>query len=177
MMKETIQKAINEQIKSELSAAYFYLSVAGYFEATNLTGFAYWMKIQSQEEVGHAMKFFNFLLDRGSRVTLLPIDQPPSDFQSPLDAFKQALQNEQRVTSQIHSLYGLSLQEQDYPAQVLLQWFVSEQVEEEKEVTRIIEELKLAGDNSSTLLLLNKALGTRRAEEATTTGEGKTSAF
>lgn len=171
MMNEVVQKALNEQIKSELSAAYSYLSMSGYFESANLSGFAQWMRAQSQEEVGHAMKFFNFLLDRGSRVTLLAIDQPPTNFKSALDVFQKALQHEQKVTSQIHHLYGLALQEQDYPAQVLLQWFVTEQVEEEKEASKIIEELKMAGDNSSALLLLNNTLGRRRVAESTSTTE------
>jgi ferritin len=161
-MKEAIQTALNQQIKAELYSAYFYLSASGYFESCNLSGFAHWTRLQSQEEVKHAMKFFDFILDRGSEVVLQAIDQPPASFQSPLDAFTQALQNEQHVTSLIHRLYGLTVQEQDYPAQVLLQWFISEQVEEEKEATRIVQELKMAGDNSSTLLLLNNTLSTRR---------------
>jgi ferritin len=173
MMKEAIQTALNEQIKSELASAYFYLSAFGYFECKNLSGFAHWMRVQSQEEVTHAMKFFNFMLDRGSRVILQAIDQPPVDFQSPLDAFLQALHHEQQVTSLIHRLYALAVQEQDYPAQVLLQWFIAEQVEEEKKVTKITEELKMVGDNVSALLLLNTTLSARRPEEITSTIEGE----
>jgi ferritin len=155
---------MNEQIKNEFYAAYFYLSVSGYFEAKHLTGFAHWMKVQSQEEVSHALKFFNFLLQHGSRVSLLSIDQPPSDFQSPLDAFSQALQNEKRVTSQIHHLYALALEEQNSDAQALLQWFIEEQVEEEESVSGVIEELKRVGEDADALLQLNKTLGTRDAE-------------
>jgi len=155
---------INEQVKNEFYAAYFYLSVSGYFEAKPLTGFAHWMKVQSQEEVSHAMKFFNFLLQHGSRVSLLSIDQPPSDFESPLDAFSQALQNEKRVTSQIHHLYALALEEQNADAQVLLQWFIEEQVEEEESVGEVIEELKRVGEDADALLQLNKTLGTRDAD-------------
>jgi ferritin len=155
---------MNDQIKREFDSAYFYLSAAGYFESTNLSGFASWMRIQSQEEVRHAMKFFDFMHDRGNQVILQGIDQPPHDFSSPLDAFTRALQNEQKVTASINDLYALSLREQDYPAQVLLQWFVTEQVEEEKNATRIVEELKMVGDNSSTLLLLNNEMGTRQPE-------------
>jgi len=155
---------INEQVKNEFYAAYFYLSVSSYFEAKPLTGFAHWMKVQSQEEVSHAMKFFNFLLQHGSRVSLLSIDQPPSDFESPLDAFSQALQNEKRVTSQIHHLYALALEEQNADAQVLLQWFIEEQVEEEESVGEVIEELKRVGEDADALLQLNKTLGTRDAD-------------
>ncbi len=164
MRKETLQEMINEQVKNEFYAAYFYLSVSGYFEAKPLTGFAHWMKVQSQEEVSHAMKFFNFLLQHGSRVSLLSIDQPPSDFESPLDAFSQALQNEKRVTSQIHHLYALALEEQNADAQVLLQWFIEEQVEEEESVGEVIEELKRVGEDADALLQLNKTLGTRDAD-------------
>lgn len=164
MRKETLQEMINEQVKNEFYAAYFYLSVSGYFEAKPLTGFAHWMKVQSQEEVSHAMKFFNFLLQHGSRVSLLSIDQPPSDFESPLDAFSQALQNEKRVTSQIHHLYALALEEQNADAQVLLQWFIEEQVEEEESVSEVIEDLKRVGEDADALLQLNKTLGTRDAD-------------
>lgn len=172
-MKEVIQIALNEQIKSELSAAYFYLSGSGYFELTNLSGFAAWMRMQSQEEVKHAMRFFNFMLDRGSPVTLQAIGQPAANFQSPLDVFTQALQHEQQVTTQINRLYALTLQEQDYPAQILLQWFVTEQVEEEKEMHRIIEELRMAGDNASALLMLNNTLGSRQAKAPDFTAEAR----
>jgi ferritin len=169
--QETLQQTMNEQIKNELYSAYFYLSVAGHFEAMHLPGFAHWMKVQSQEEVNHAMKFFNFLLQHDSRITLLPLDQPPCDFQSPLDAFSQALENEKRVTSQIHHLHALALQEQNANAQVLLQWFIEEQVEEEESVSEVIEDLKRVGEDADALLRLSKTLGTRHAEENLLVGE------
>ncbi|MGH2480438.1 MAG: ferritin, partial [Ktedonobacteraceae bacterium] len=156
----------------ELYSSYFYLSASGYLDSMNFSGFARWMRVQYQEEVVHAMKFFDFMLDRGSRPILQAIDKPPANFQSPLDAFTQALQQERQVTALIHSLYALTVQEKDYPAQVLLQWFISEQVEEEKTVSQIVEELKMAGDNSSTLLLLNSTVGSQRNTPAT---EGVTS--
>ncbi len=165
MSQETLQQTMNEQIKNELYSAYFYLSVAAHFEALHQTGFSHWMKVQSQEEVNHAMKFFNFLLLHGNRVTLLPIDQPPSNFQSPLDAFSQALENEKRVTSQIHHLYELALAEQNSDAQTLLQWFIEEQVEEEESVSEVIEDLKQVGEDADALLQLNNKLGSRHAEE------------
>lgn len=156
---------MNEQIKNELYSAYFYLSVSAHFEALHQPGFAHWMKVQSQEEVNHAMKFFNFLLQHGNRVTLLPIDQPPSNFQSTLDAFSQALENEKRVTSQIHHLYELALAEQNADAQSLLQWFIEEQVEEEESVSEVIADLKHVGDDADALSQLNNKLGTRHSEE------------
>jgi ferritin len=166
MMHDTVRAAMNEQIKQELQSAYLYLSAVGYFDSINLSGSAHWMRVQSREEVGHAMKLFTFIHDRGGRVVLHALDQPPSDFDSPLDAFTQVLQHEKQVTGQIHQLYALAVREQDYPAQVLLQWFISEQVEEEKSATRIVEELRMIGDSSSALLLLDRELGARQAEPA-----------
>lgn len=162
-MKESVQRAIDDQINQELYSAYFYLAAVAYFEAANFAGFARWMRVQSREEVEHAMKLFDFVHDRGGRATLQPIAQPPADFASPLDVFTRALQHEQHVTSLIHKLYALAVQEQDYPAQVLLQWFITEQVEEEKNAGTIVQELTMIGDNASALLLLNHELGKRQA--------------
>src|SRR5262245_28474512 len=163
-MKETVQTAIGDQIREELYSAYFYLSAASYFESISLTGFAGWMRQQSQEEIGHAMKLFNFVHDRGSRVVLQAIAQPPYEFTSPLDVFSSALEHERKVTARINDLYALTMREQDYPAQVLLQWFISEQVEEEKSTSQLVDELRMIGDNSSALLLLNNSAAARRSE-------------
>ena len=170
MINQAVQAAINEQIRHEFSSAHFYLSASGYFESITLSGFAQWMRLQSREEVVHALKLFDFLHDRGSRALLEAIDQPPHDFRSPLDAFTRALQNEQKITGLIHDLYALAVRERDYPAQVFLQWFVAEQVEEEKSIGRIIEELKMVGDNASPLLLLNRELGARAAADVPRAG-------
>jgi len=107
-LSKTIQGAMNEQIKNELYSAYLYLSMSAYCEAANLPGFAHWMRVQAQEEVGHAMKFYDFICERGGRVVLQAIDQPPVEFQSPLHVFEQTLEHEQKVTAMIHDLYGLS---------------------------------------------------------------------
>ena len=160
-MKDAVRDAISEQIKHEFYSAYLYLSMAGSFEAASLPGFARWMRKQSEEEREHAMKFFDFLLDRGERVQLQAIDQPPYSFRSPLDTFEQALEHEKEITTRIHELYDLSVQEKDYPAQVLLNWFVAEQVEEEKSAAGIVERLRMAGENSTALLLLDKEMGER----------------
>ncbi len=160
-MKGAVKDVINEQIKHEFYSAYLYLSMAGSFEVANLPGFAHWMYKQSEEEREHAMKLFNYLLDRGEHVQLLPIEQPPNAFRSPLDTFEQALEHEKDITSRIHRLYGLSVQEDDYPAQVMLNWFVAEQVEEEKSASEIVERLRMAGDDDAALLLLDKELGER----------------
>jgi ferritin len=165
-MNPTVLNAMNDQIQAELYSAYFYLSAVGYFEDANLAGFTKWMRMQAQEEVVHAMKLFDYVHDRGSRVTLQAIQQPPHDFDTPLDVFMRALEHERQVTAKINSLYALAVQENDYPAQVLLQWFITEQVEEEKSAARIAEELKMAGDNPSALLLLDNSVGTRRTTAA-----------
>lgn len=163
MRKETLHTMMNEQVTNEFYAAYFYLSMSSYFAAKNQPGMAHWMRVQSQEESEHAQKFFDFLLKSGKRVTLLGIEQPASEFESPLAVFSQALQNEKKVTSQIHHLADLARQEQDEAAQELIQWFVDEQVEEEESVSEIIEELQKVGEDANGLLLLNEKLSHRDA--------------
>ncbi|MGC9348319.1 MAG: ferritin [Anaerolineae bacterium] len=161
MLGQKMQDAMNEQIKNELYSAYLYLSMAAYFETENLTGFAHWMREQAEEEQEHALKFFDFINERGGRVTLHAIDQPPADFGSPLNVFEETLSHEQKVTSLIHDLYALALEENDYASQVFLQWYVAEQVEEEANVTEILERLKMLGDRGQGLLMLDRALGER----------------
>lgn len=160
-MKGAVRDAVEEQVGHEFYAAYLYLSMAGSFETANFPGFARWMRGQANEEQAHAMKFFDFLVDRGEDVQLRAIDAPPNAFRSPLDTFEQALEHEKEVTARIHNLYDLAVRESDYPAQVLLNWFVSEQVEEEKSATETVERLKMAGDDSAALLMLDSELGKR----------------
>ena len=166
MLSKTMQDAMNEQIKNELYSAYIYLSMSAYFETINLPGFAHWMQIQAQEEAGHAMRFYNFINERGGRVVLHAIDQPPAEFESPLDVFERTLEHEQLVTSMIHQLYALAVQEQDYASQIFLQWFVTEQVEEEDSASQVIDTLELIGDNRHALLMLDRELGSRVLESA-----------
>jgi ferritin len=161
-MKGAVRDAVGEQVGREFYAAYLYLSMSGYFETASLTGFAYWMRKQYEEEAQHALKLFDSLLDRGERVQLPSVDQPPSSFRSPLDAFEQALEHEKEVTAHIHELYDLAILEKDYPAKILLDWFVQEQVEEEKAATEIVERLKMAGEDGAALLMLDKELGERQ---------------
>ncbi|TCJ20465.1 ferritin [Rubrobacter taiwanensis] len=160
-MKGAVSEAINEQIKHEFESAYIYLSMAASFEEASLPGMARWMRHQSEEELEHGKKFMNFLLDRGEHVRLLGIDQPPDSFRTPLDAFEQALEHEKFITGRIHELYELAVRENDYPAQVLLQWFIEEQVEEEQMTSEIVDRLRLAGDDGSAILLLDRELGER----------------
>jgi ferritin len=161
MLNTTVQDAINEQIKNELYSAYLYLAMSAHFEASNLPGIGKWMRMQSNEEVEHAMKFFDYVNDRGGRVTLKGIDQPQSEWSSPLVAFEQVLEHEQKVTGMINNLYAIALKENDYPTQVLLHWYINEQVEEEKNATMIVEQLRMIGDHPNALLMLDHRIGER----------------
>ena len=164
MLSEAMQNAINEQIRDELYSAYLYLSMAAYFEATSLPGFASWMRVQSQEEVEHAMKFFDFVNERGGRVELHAIEQPIAEFESPLAVFEATYEHEQKVTALIHNLYRLALEEDDYAAQVMLHWFIEEQVEEEAGASQILDTLKRIGDKDQGLMMLDRELGRRGSE-------------
>lgn len=164
MLSKRMQDAMNDQIKMELESAYAYLAMAAYCEAQNLPGFAQWMQVQFQEELGHAMKFFTFINDRGGRVILQAIAQPQVEFQSPTDVFEQTLGHEQKVTTSINDLYKIATEEADYASQAFLQWFVTEQVEEEKNATGVLETLKLVGDEGQALVMLDRELGQRQPE-------------
>ena len=167
MLGPEMQDAMNEQIKNELYSAYQYLSMAAYCESANLPGFASWMRAQAREETEHAMKFYDFVLDRSGRVVLRGIEGPVVEFGSPLEAFEWALSHEQKVTAMINDLYGLVVRENDYASQAFLQWFVTEQVEEEKNTGDVVETLKMIGDKSEALFLLDRELGQRRVVEQT----------
>ncbi|MGQ9493464.1 MAG: ferritin [Anaerolineae bacterium] len=164
MLNKKLQDALNEQIKNELYSGYLYLAMSAYFEANNLPGFAHWMRVQASEEQTHALKFFDFVVDRGGRVELQAIDQPPVEFQSPLAVFEATLAHEQKVTGLIYKLYELAIAENDYPAQVMLQWFINEQVEEEKNAAQIVETLKMIGERGQALVMLDRELGQRGKE-------------
>lgn len=161
MLSKKLQDAINEQIKNELYSGYLYLAMSAYFEASNLPGFARWMRLQAAEEQEHALKFFDYLHDRGSRVTLKAIDQPPMDWDSPLAVFEDTLEHERKVTGLINKLYELALEGNDYPAQAMLQWFIEEQVEEEKNAEQIVATLKMVGEKGQALVMMDRALGQR----------------
>jgi ferritin len=167
MLGKAVEDAMNEQIRNELFSAYQYLSMAAYCESENLPGFAQWMRAQAREETEHAMKFYDFILDRNGRVVLEGIDGPLVQFGSPLEVFEKALEHERRVTAMINDLYGLAVREKDYASQTFLQWFVAEQVEEEKNTGDVVETLRMVGDKSEALFLLDRELGQRRVEEQT----------
>ena len=161
MKSKKLERAFNDQIQRELASAYLYLSMAAYFESQTLPGFANWMRIQFHEEQFHALKFFDFVHDRGGTVQLQPIEGPPVDFNSPVDVFEQTLAHEQKVTAHINDLYTLAIEERDYSSQSLLQWFIDEQVEEEKSATDILEQLKMTEGNAHALLMLDRELRAR----------------
>lgn len=163
MSSNAVVAGLNDQIAEEFAAAYLYLSMAAYFELETLPGFAHWMRMQYHEETAHALKLVDFVLDRGARVELKAIEKPPADFEGPLAVMTQALEHERRVTRAIHVLYELALKEKDYAAQLELQWFISEQTEEEKTVGAIVAQMQRAGDSGAALLLIDRQLGARAA--------------
>jgi ferritin len=165
MMGKAVQDAINEQIAYELYSGYTYLAMSAYFEEQSLPGFAKWMRLQALEELKHAMRLFDHVAERGGHITLRAVDAPPSDFDSALDVFEKALAHEQNVTQRIHRLYELASTEKDYPAQVMLQWFIEEQVEEEQSVGRVMDALKRIGDDGGALLALDRELGERSSSD------------
>jgi ferritin len=164
MIGKAMQDAMNEQINKELFSSYLYLSMAAYFEDKNLTGFGNWMRIQADEEREHAMKFYDHILERGGRVSLKAIDAPKTDWNSNLEVAEEVAAHEAKVTASIYALYELALKEKDYPAQVMLQWFISEQVEEEKNAAEIVADLKLIEERGTAVLMLDKQLGKRQGE-------------
>ncbi len=166
-LSQAMLDAFNEQVKNELYSSYLYLSMAGYYESINLPGFAHWMRLQSTEEAAHAMKIHDFVQDRGGRVKLHTIDEPPSDFHSPLDAFEQTLEHEKLVTGMINNLYGLAGEERDYASQAFLQWFITEQVEEEKTATQVVETLKMIADKPDAVIMLDRELAGRAPDAGT----------
>ncbi len=164
MISKKIENALNDQLNKEMYSSYLYLSMAAYFENRNLNGMANWMKIQSQEEYVHAMKFYNFILRLGGKVKLGKIDAPQTDWKSPKDAFDNSLEHEQFISKSIHQLLDLAIEESHHPTKSFLQWFVDEQVEEEDSVQQIVENFNLIGKDKSGLFMLDRELGSRAGE-------------
>lgn len=161
MISKTLEKAINKQINKELYSEYLYVAMQAWFADQNLDGFANWMAVQGQEEHFHAMKFFNYLIERGGRVELLAIEKPPKDFTKPLKAFQMALEHEQFITKSINELMDLAIKESDHAAKSFLQWYVDEQVEEEASADRIVHRLEMVKDNPQGLFMMDNELGQR----------------
>lgn len=169
MISKDLEKAINIQIRNEYYSSYLYLSMAAYCESLNFTGFASWLRRQSNEELTHAMRLYDYIIDRDGRVVLESIDQPPSEFGTLLEMFEEVLEHEKEVTSMINRLYELAVSDNDHATAVELQWFIQEQVEEIKSSTDMVESIKLAGDNSAALLMLDRQL----VEVGGTTNDGE----
>lgn len=161
MKSEKLVAAINDQIQAEFYSAYLYLAMSLYCETQNYRGFAHWLKKQYEEETGHALKLIAHLNERGATVALKKIEAPAAAFGTPAELFAEVLKHEQYVTGRIHDLYALAQKEKDYAAEIMLQWFVNEQVEEEAAASEVLAMLKMAGDNKSALLFINGELGKR----------------
>lgn len=171
MIGKKMQDALNEQINAELYSAYLYLSMVAYFESVNLPGFANWMRVQTQEELTHAMKIYDYVNERGGRVTLKSIAEPPTEWKSPLAAFEDAYKHEQKVTGLINDLVNLAIEEKDHVANMFLQWFVNEQVEEENNADTIVRKIKLMADAPGGMYLLDNEMGQRVFTPPATEGE------
>ena len=164
MIGKPMQDAMNEQINKELFSSYLYLSMAAYFEDKNLPGFGHWMRKQADEEREHAMKFYDFILETGGKVQLKAIEAPKAEWKSALEVAEEVAAHEAKVTASIYALYELALKEKDYPAQMMLQWFISEQVEEEKNAAEIVANLKLIEERGTAILMLDHRLAKRKED-------------
>lgn len=163
MISKKMEKALNTQINEELFSAYLYLSMSAWFESINLKGFAGWMRIQAQEEVGHAMKIYGFIQERGGKVSLQAIKGPEIAWESPLAAFEGAYKHERHITGCIDKLVNQAITEKDHATSNFLQWFVGEQVEEEASADEVVQMLKLAGKQPGALFMIDRELGQRGA--------------
>ncbi|WP_027186254.1 ferritin [Desulfovibrio inopinatus] len=161
MLSKEMEKALNDQVKWELYSAYLYLSMAAYFDNLGLPGAANWMRCQEQEERFHALRFFDFISERGGRVELQTIEAPKADWENPLQVFEETLEHEQLVTKRINDLMDMAVTERDHATITYLQWFISEQVEEEATVGDVIAKLKLVEKTNGGMFMLDKDLGLR----------------
>jgi ferritin len=163
-LDKKLEQAMNEQVTKEFQAAYLYLAMAAWCEERNFDGFARWMRVQAKEETSHALKIFDFVLDRGGSVALGAIAEPKATWKTPLAVFEAAAKHEAAVSASILSIYETAGKAKDYSSQIMLEWFITEQVEEEKTSTTIVEHLRRAGDSSAALMMLDRQLGERGGE-------------
>ncbi|HJD53385.1 MAG TPA: ferritin [Candidatus Avibacteroides avistercoris] len=161
MINKRVEDALNEQINAEFWSAYFYLSMSSYLAHAGYPGFAKWFSVQFKEEQDHAQIFVNYILSRGGKVTLKPINEVKTEWTSPLNCFEETLAHENNVTERINNLYAIALEEKDFATQSMLKWYIDEQVEEEKTVQDTIDNLRLIKDNGFGLYMLDKELGAR----------------
>ena len=161
MIDGRMQEALNKHANAEFYSSYLYLSMSAYFQSINLTGFAHWMRVQAGEELAHALKFYDHVIERGGRASLQLVETPPAQWDSPLAAFEDAYRHEQKVTGLINQLVDEAVQTRDHATGNFLQWFVSEQVEEEASAGAIVQKLKLVGDAPGGLLMIDHQLAQR----------------
>ena len=161
MISKKIEEAFNSQLNAETFSAYLYWSMSAALEGMNLPGFANWMRAQAQEEMLHASKFYSHLIERGGTVTLTAIEAPKTKFKEALEIFEDAYKHEQKVTSLINGLVDLAIEEKDHASNMFLQWFVTEQVEEEASADEVVQKLKLAGGAQGAMFMLDKEMGAR----------------
>lgn len=171
MISKKMEEALNGQANAEFYSAYLYLSMEAYFESMNLPGFANWMRVQTQEELTHAMKIYDFVNGRGGRVMLKSIAEPQTEWESPLAAFEAAYKHEQFVTGRINDLVNLAIEEKDHATNTFLQWFVNEQVEEESSADQVVQKLKMVESAPGGQLLIDRELGQRVFTPPATEGE------
>lgn len=161
MLSKKMEEALNEQINKEMYSAYLYMAMSAHSTNIGLPGFANWFMVQYKEEMDHAMKIYNYINDQGGRVKLKAIDEPPSEFEDAMDMFNKTLKHEQFITKSINELVDLAIKEKDHATQIFLQWFVTEQIEEEGNDNDIIAKLKFADKEGNGLFMIDKELGTR----------------
>ncbi len=171
MISKKMEEALNKQVNAELYSAYMYLSMESYFKSLNLNGFANWMRVQTQEEVAHAIKIYDFVNERGGRVTLQAIEGPPTKWDSPLAVFEAVYAHEQKVTGLINDLVDLAIKEKDHATNTFLQWFVNEQVEEESSADEVVQQLKMMENAPGGMFMLDRELGQRVFTPPVTEGE------
>ena len=161
MLGKKIEKALNQQINKEMYSAYLYMAMSSFSDFKGLKGFSNWFYVQYQEEMEHAMRIYQYIQGQGGQVELMAVEKPAKDFGSPMDMFEATLKHEQFITKSINDLMDLAITEKDHATQIMLQWFVSEQIEEESNDNEIIDKLKLIGKDGNGLFMVDKDLGTR----------------
>jgi ferritin len=172
MLGKKMEDALNEQVNREMYSAYLYMSMSSHFSHMGLKGFANWFMVQYHEEMMHAMKLYEYMNLQGGRILLKPLQQPPSEFESPLDAFNKTLDHEQFITKSIDDLMELALAEKDHASQIFLQWYVTEQVEEESNDNEIISQLRIIRDDPNGLMMLDRELAARATTVPTEFSKG-----
>lgn len=163
MISEKMQQELNEQVNKEFYSAYMYLAMSAYCNTIGLPGFSHWMRMQYEEESLHVTKMYDYILDQGGQIHLKMIEEPSKEFGTPIEIFEKTLEHEQFVTKAIHNLMSLAVEERDYATQTFLQWYVTEQVEEESNVNDILSPLRMVGNDKGGLMMIDQKLNGRAA--------------